>query len=274
MQTISTILIGKPNVGKSTLFNKLINENYSEVNQEPGTTINAISKSINYKNTKINLFDTGGIKKKSKSHSEKQITITKDTIKFLKKSDIVIFLMEANSVFTKNDKQILRLALNKLKDFIIIINKLDLIDRSKIRELKKYFNYYFENTFSDILINPSYISAKNYKNDNVFFDKILEIYKSKKKIIKNKELNFFLSSINSNNIPAQKGKFRPTIKFIKHVNTKPQIFKVFGNRLQKLNPDYKKFLTKQLIKKFNLYNQVVIIKYISNKNPYLRSNVT
>ena len=274
MQTISTILIGKPNVGKSTLFNKLINENYSEVNQEPGTTINAISKSINYKNIKINLFDTGGIKKKSKSHSEKQITITKDTIKFLKKSDIVIFLMEANSVFTKNDKQILRLALNKLKDFIIIINKLDLIDRSKIRELKKYFNYYFENTFSDILINPSYISAKNYKNDNVFFDKILEIYKSKKKIIKNKELNFFLSSINSNNIPAQKGKFRPTIKFIKHVNTKPQIFKVFGNRLQKLNPDYKKFLTKQLIKKFNLYNQVVIIKYISNKNPYLRSNVT
>ena len=273
MQAISTILIGKPNVGKSTLFNKLINENYSEVSQEPGTTINAISKSIIYKNIKINLFDTGGIKKKSKSHNEKQITITKDTIKFLKKSDIVIFLMEANSDFTRNDKQILRLALNKLKDFIIIINKLDLIDGSEIRKLKKYFNHYFENTFSDILINPSYISAKNYKNDNVFFDKIIDIYSSKKKIIKNKELNSFLNYINLQNLPAQKGKFRPTIKFIKHVNTKPQIFKVFGNRLQKLNSDYKKFLTKQLIKKFNLYNQVVIIKYISNKNPYSRSNI-
>ena len=63
------------------------------------------------------------------------------------------------------------------------------------------------------------------------------------------------------------------ISIIKHVNTKPQIFKVFGNRLQKLNSDYKQFLTKQLIKKFNLYNQVVIIKYISNKNPYSRSNI-
>ena len=183
MQAISTILIGKPNVGKSTLFNKLINENYSEVSQEPGTTINAISKSIIYKNIKINLFDTGGIKK-SKSHNEKQITITKDTIKFLKKSDIVIFLMEANSDFTRNDKQILRLALNKLKDFIIIINKLDLIDGSEIRKLKKYFNHYFENTFSDILINPSYISAKIIKMIMFFLIKLLIFIVQKKKLLK------------------------------------------------------------------------------------------
>ena len=62
-------------------------------------------------------------------------------------------------------------------------------------------------------------------------------------------------------------------KFIKHVNTKPQIFKIFGNRLQKLNSDYKKYMLKQIINKFELYNQVVIIKYISNKNPFSRSNV-
>ena len=194
-------------------------------------------------------------------------------MKILKYSDIVHFLTEANSEFTKNDKQIFRLVLNKLKDFIIVVNKIDLIEKSKISKVKRYFTFFFENTFSDILIKPLFFSAKENQEKNFFFKKIYNLNETKKNIIKNKELNSFINNIKSFNIPAQKGQFRPTIKFIKHVNTKPQIFKIFGNRLQKLNSDYKKYMLKQIINKFKLYNQVVIIKYISNKNPFSRSNV-
>ena len=163
--------------------------------------------------------------------------------------------------------------MNKLKDFIIVVNKIDLIEKSKISKVKRYFTYFFENTFSDILIEPLFFSAKENQEKNFFFKKIYNLNETKKNIIKNKELNSFINNIKSFNIPAQKGQFRPTIKFIKHVNTKPQIFKIFGNRLQKLNSDYKKYMLKQIINKFELYNQVVIIKYISNKNPFSRSNV-
>ena len=137
----------------------------------------------------------------------------------LKQSDIVLFLTEANSEFTKNDKQILRLVLNKLKDFIVIVNKIDLIDKNKIKQIKKYFKYFFENTFSDILIKPVFLSAKEFDNKNYFYNKIYNLNENKKRIIQNKELNTFINNIKSYNLPAQKGQFRPVIKFIKHVNT-------------------------------------------------------
>ena len=273
MDEISVLIIGKPNVGKSTLFNNLSEDNISMVDDNPGTTVLPHSSKIKFKDIVINLVDVGGLKKKSKSHDKKQKLITKETLKSLKHSDIVLFLTEANSEFTKNDKQIFRLVLNKLKDFIIVVNKIDLIEKSKISKVKRYFTYFFENTFSDILIKPLFFSAKEIKEKDFFFKKIYNLNETKKNIIKNKELNSFINNIKSFNIPAQKGQFRPTIKFIKHVNTKPQIFKIFGNRLQKLNSDYKKYMLKQIINKFELYNQVVIIKYISNKNPFSRSNV-
>ena len=273
MYEISVLIIGKPNVGKSTLFNNLSEDNISMVDDNPGTTVLPHTTKIKFKDIVINLVDVGGLKKKSKSHDKKQKLITKETLKNLKHSDIVLFLAEANSEFTKNDKQIFRLVLNKLKDFIIVVNKIDLIEKSKISKVKRYFTYFFENTFSDILIKPLFFSAKENQEKNFFFKKIYNLNETKKNIIKNKELNSFINNIKSFNIPAQKGQFRPTIKFIKHVNTKPQIFKIFGNRLQKLNSDYKKYMLKQIINKFELYNQVVIIKYISNKNPFSRSNV-
>lgn len=273
MDEISVLIIGKPNVGKSTLFNNLSEDNISLVDDNPGTTVLPHTTKIKFKDIIINLVDAGGLKKKSKSHDKKQKLITKETLKILKHSDIVLFLTEANSEFTKNDKQIFRLVLNKLKDFIIVVNKIDLIEKSKMSKVKRYFTYFFENTFSDILIKPLFFSAKKNNEKDFFFKKIYNLNETKKNIIKNKELNTFINNIKSFNIPAQKGQFRPTIKFIKHVNTKPQIFKIFGNRLQKLNSDYKKYMLKQIINKFELYNQVVIIKYISNKNPFSRSNV-
>ena len=273
MDEISVLIIGKPNVGKSTLFNNLSEDNISLVDDNPGTTVLPHTTKIKFKDIIINLVDAGGLKKKSKSHDKKQKLITKETLKILKHSDIVLFLTEANSEFTKNDKQIFRLVLNKLKDFIIVVNKIDLIEKSKFSKVKRYFTYFFENTFSDILIKPLFFSAKENNEKDFFFKKIYNLNETKKNIIKNKELNSFINNIKSFNIPAQKGQFRPTIKFIKHVNTKPQIFKIFGNRLQKLNSDYKKYMLKQIINKFELYNQVVIIKYISNKNPFSRSNV-
>ena len=173
MDEISVLIIGKPNVGKSTLFNNLSEDNISMVDDNPGTTVLPHSSKIKFKDIVINLVDVGGLKKKSKSHDKKQKLITKETLKSLKHSDIVLFLTEANSEFTKNDKQIFRLVLNKLKDFIIVVNKIDLIEKSKISKVKRYFTYFFENTFSDILIKAIIFFAKENKEKDFFFKKFI-----------------------------------------------------------------------------------------------------
>ena len=90
MDEISVLIIGKPNVGKSTLFNNLSEDNISLVDDNPGTTIIPHLTEITFKDIIINLIDAGGLKK-SKSHDKKQKLITKETLKILKHSDIVLF---------------------------------------------------------------------------------------------------------------------------------------------------------------------------------------
>ena len=138
--TINISIVGKPNVGKSTFFNKIFSKNISKVADEPGTTKDVISESFLFGNEELVFHDTGGLKKKAKSKDENQSYITKECLTAINNSSIVIFMMDANDKFTKNDKQICRMILNKFKTLIVIINKADLI-KDEIKTRTKYFNY-------------------------------------------------------------------------------------------------------------------------------------
>ena len=100
---LNVCIIGKPNVGKSTIFNKIAGSNISEVSEVSGTTVYPIELSEKFKDLKINLIDLGGLKKKSKSHEKKQILITSETLKKLNISDVVLFILDGSDEITKND---------------------------------------------------------------------------------------------------------------------------------------------------------------------------
>lgn len=265
--TTNICIVGKPNVGKSTFFNKIFNSNISKVGNEPGTTSQVIEKLIEYKNKKFLLLDTGGLKKKSKSKDQKQNYITKECISAINKSSIVIFMVDASDKFTKNDKQICRLILNKLKSLIVIINKSDLI-KNEFKSKVDYFNFFFKNTFSDVLIKPYFYSSIDNKPADIFLKLIYELDSTSNFLINNKKLNFFLKKINDTHKAPYKGKFRPNIKFLKQVNSQPLILKAFGSHLKSINKDYKNFFLKSFLLHFNIFNKVVIIKFINNENPF------
>ena len=264
---INISIVGKPNVGKSTFFNKIFSKNISKVADEPGTTKDVISKSFLFGNEELVFHDTGGLKKKAKSKDENQSYITKECLTAINNSSIVIFMMDANDKFTKNDKQICRMILNKFKTLIVIINKADLI-KDEIKTRTKYFNYYFENLFSDILIKPHFFSSIMEKSPDVFLRKICSLDQSTKIMISNNKLNIFLEKTNNSHRAPQKGNFRPKIKFLKQVNSRPIILKAFGTRLKGVNKDYKNYFLKQLLSHFSIYNKVVIIKFVNNENPF------
>ena len=264
---LNVCIIGKPNVGKSTIFNKITGSHTSEVSEISGTTVYPIELSEKFKDLKINLIDLGGLKKKSKSHEKKQKLITSETLKKLNMSDVVLFILDGSDEITKNDKQLFRLILNKLKNIIVIVNKTDLI-KEKLKKKEEYFKYFFEKNFPNILLKPIFISAlKNIKRE-FLLNKLYDIFKNSQKLIKNKDVNNVLKSILAKHQPIFNKKSRPTIKFLRHVNSKPLIFKAFGNRLTSLSKDYKNYFVKQVLLKLNIYNQIIVIKFINNKNPY------
>ncbi len=260
-------LVGKPNTGKSTIFNQLFDLNLSKVHDESGTTVFPVSSCLTYDNLSINFIDLGGLKKKSKSHSVSQKIITSETLKKLNISDVVLFILDANTEITKNDKQLFRLVLNKLKDVIVIVNKVDLV-KDNIKNREKYFKYYFEHNFSNIIIKPIFISALKDVKKEFILKKIFEISKYSNIMLSNKIINDCLKHIISSHKPVIHKNSRPNIKFLKHVNSKPMIFKAFGTKLTFLKKEYKNYFVKNLISALKIYNKIVIVKYINNKNPY------
>ena len=265
---INVCIIGKPNVGKSTIFNKILGKDISEVSEISGTTVYPISFAEEFNNLNINLIDLGGLKKKSKSHEKKQKIINDNTLNQLKISDLVFFVLDGSDEITKNDKQLFRLILNKLKNVLVIINKTDLI-KNNLKKREDYFKFFFEKNYPNVLVKPIFISAlKNVKRE-FLLKKVYEIFENTKKIFKNKDVNLVLNKILNKNQPVFSKKSRPAIKFLKHVNSSPMIFKAFGNKLTYLNKDYKNFFIKQLLINLKIYNQITVIKYLNNKNPYL-----
>jgi GTP-binding protein len=264
---INISIIGKPNVGKSTIFNKILGDEISEVSEISGTTVYPINKIYNVGKNEINFIDIGGLKKKSKSHEKKQQIITRETLKKLMLSDIALFILDANDQITKNDKQLFRLILNKLKDVIVIVNKVDLV-KDNIKNREKYFKYYFEHNFSNIIIKPIFISALKDVKKEFILKKIFEISKYTNSMLSNKIINDCLKHIVNTHKPVIHKNSRPNIKFIKHVNSKPMIFKAFGTKLTYLKKEYKNYFVKNLISSLKIYNKIVIVKYINNKNPY------
>ena len=268
MNLLNVSIVGKPNVGKSTFFNKIFNKEISKTGDQPGTTKEVISNELLIDNYNIIFHDTGGLKKKSKSKKTEPAFITKECLSAINKSSIIIFMMNANDDFTKNDKQICRMILNKLKTLIVIINKSDLLNKDELKIKTKYFNYYFENLYSDILIKPYFFSSIGKSGVNEFVKTIIKLDMISKNFISNQKLNVFLEKTNSSHRAPQKGLFRPKIKFLKHVNLNPFILKAFGSRLKGINKDYKNYFLKQFLKNFNIFNKVVIIKFINNDNPF------
>ena len=266
-ENFNVCIVGKPNVGKSTIFNKILGANISKVSEISGTTVYPVSSLEKINDININLIDLGGLKKKSKSHENKQKIITSETINKILLSNVILFILDGSDDITKNDKQLFKLILNKLKNVIVIVNKTDLI-KDNIKKKEDYFKYFFDKNYPNILVKPIFISAKKNVKKEFLLKKIYDIYKNSKNIINNKDVNSVLKKILEKQQPNFANKSRPTIKFLKHVNSNPMIFKAFGNKLTTLKRDYKNFFLKQVLINLKIYNQIVVIKYLNNKNPF------
>ncbi|NCU53911.1 MAG: hypothetical protein EBW50_01665, partial [Candidatus Fonsibacter ubiquis] len=239
----------------------------SPVSEIPGTTKDLFIDNVIYKNRNFKLIDSGGLKRKGKSKSDEQQYITKESLKAIYLADVILFMIEADKEFTKTDKQICRLVLDKGKGLIFAINKIDLVD--ELKAIKNEYIYYIKNLFSDALLaEPFSICSLKLEFPKKIFDEVISIHSRLRKNYDNKDLNKALQdAINKNKIPVY-SKFRPKIKYIKQVSTRPIIFKIFGNQANKLSLDYQKYLAKSLSKKFNIKGFKIFLKFVSAENPF------
>ena len=251
-------VIGRPNAGKSSFINSLIDEKRNIVNDEAGTTRDSIETYYNKYGFNFYLVDTAGIRKKSKILENIEFYSVMRSIKSIENSDVCILIYDACREFDSQVKNIFWLAAKNHKGIVIVVNKWDLIDKKNnsteefIKKIKKEIS-----PFTDVPI--IFVSALNNQRIHKSIQTALNVFERRKNRIPTKSLNdYLLPIILRTPPPAIKGKYIK-VKFVRQLPSKHPQFTFFCNLPQYVKEPYKRFLENKIREKYDFTGTTIDI---------------
>ena len=247
---ISLAIIGMPNVGKSSLMNKLLKEEKSIVTNIAGTTRDSVDSYIKYFNNNFRLIDTAGLRKKSKIDDALEFYSTVRTSRVIEDCNIAAILIDADKGFHAQDKNIINDVIDRGKGLIVVINKWDLITKDT-----DTINIYRENIIYEYPILKFFpiifISVKHNLKVSKVLEEGLEVFVNMNKKIKTNELNNFLKKIIFDYPPPSvKGK-DINIKYLTQLKSSKPLFAFFTSYPELIPESYKRYLKNKIYEKFN-----------------------
>jgi|DewCreStandDraft_4_1066084.scaffolds.fasta_scaffold04993_7 GTP-binding protein len=243
-------ITGKENVGKSSLFNALLNKERVIVTDIPGTTRDVIDSEVVIKNKKFIFVDTAGIKKR-KNIKEKVVEFSIGrAFANIKRSDIVIHIIDVIDGILETDKKILGYIHDNYKGIILAVNKWDLIDVKEREKLKqKYYDYIKKNLpFLDFM-PIVFISALKKSNLEKLIDIVINVENQYNQRVKTSSLNkIFEEAIFNKPVSSKDGRFR--MFYMTQVSVAPPTFTIFVNKKEKISSSYIKYIENKIRESF------------------------
>lgn len=244
-------LVGRPNVGKSSLCNALLGVERNIVTDIPGTTRDSINTHYNYYGKDFVLIDTAGIRKKGKVNEDIEFYSVMRSIKAIEETDVVMLLIDAKDGLESQDVNLFHLAQKNGKGIVIVVNKWDLVEDKETNTVKLFTEQIKHKIapFTDIPI--VFISALTKQRIFKAMEMALNVYDNLSKRIPTSKLNdILLPLIEKTPPPTTKGKYIK-IKYITQLPTKKVCFAFFCNLPQYVSESYKRFLENRLREHFN-----------------------
>ncbi|OQB30681.1 MAG: GTPase Der [Bacteroidetes bacterium ADurb.Bin174] len=245
-------IVGRPNVGKSSIINAFIDEERTIVTDIPGTTRDSIYTRFNKFGHDFYLIDTAGIRKKAKVQEDLEYYSVVRSIRAIENADVCILMVDATRGLEGQDMSIFSLIQKNKKGLVVAVNKWDLIsdkDPKDVKELEKSIRDSFA-PFVDFPI--VFTSAITKQRILKVVESAVEVYKNKQKKISTSQLNeFLLPLIQNYSPPALKGKYIK-IKYVTQLpNTQIPTFIFFANLPQYIKEPYRRFLENKIRSKWN-----------------------
>ena len=263
-ELINICVLGKPNVGKSSTINTLVDQNRLIVSDISGTTIDSTDVQITWKKKTYCFIDTAGVRKKNKtSEKEEKISVIK-SLESLRRADICLLLLDPTSFLNDQDMTLISHAKSVGKALVIGINKSDLINKERAKEIKQIID-------NEPLIKKIpyfFFSAKNKTG----LSKVMKFIESLERKISlnfstNKLNQILKKSLEKKSIPFR-GKFKPKIRYVHQGGKNPHIIIIHGNSLDKLDKSFLRFLENRFTSEICPPGIQTRLKLVSSKNPY------
>ena len=226
-------IIGKPNVGKSSLVNRLLGENRVIVSDIAGTTRDAVDTAIRYNGEEYVFIDTAGLRRKSKVKEDLERYSIIRAVTAVERADVTLLVIDATEGVTEQDAKIAGIAHDRGKGIVIVVNKWDAVEKDDILSFMPYAEIMF-------------ISAKTGQRTGKIFDMIRMVMENNSMRISTGVLNEIVTeAVAMQQPPSDKGK-RLKIYYSTQVSVKPPTFVIFVNEKQLMHFSYVRYLENRI----------------------------
>ena len=262
-------VIGRPNVGKSTLVNRLLGEERLLTGPEAGITRDAISVELQWRGRAFRVFDTAGLRKKARVQERVEKLSTGDTLRAVRFAEVVILLLDAEQALETQDLRIADLAEREGRAVVVALNKWDAVEgrQATLRELRQRFEELLPQLKGAPVIP---VSARTGQGMEKLGDAVLGIHGIWNRRVSTGELNRWLAArLEEHPPPAPSGR-RIRLRFMTQVKARPPSFVVFCSRPEALPQSYARFLVNGLRGDFGLDGVPIRLALRKGENPYRR----
>ncbi len=244
-ETPRIAIVGRPNVGKSSLVNALLNDERSIVTTIAGTTRDSIDSGLTYDDKEYILVDTAGLRRRTKVHEDIEFFSTIRTHKAIRESDVVVVVIDAVQGLESQEIKILQEAEKLNKGMIIALNKWDLVQKDT-NTLKEIEEGIYDRLQTLRYIPILSISAINKLRLTRLMEMVEQVIQERKKKISTSQLNSFIEKVTSLMKPPSVRGVTLNIKYGTMVKQNPPVFSFFMNRPSDLPANYRRFLETKL----------------------------
>jgi len=260
-------IVGRPNVGKSTLINQLIGEDRMLTGPEAGITRDSIGILWEYKGRTIRLFDTAGLRRRSKVTSKIETLSAADTVRAVQYAQVVVLVLDAEAILEKQDLTIARRVIDEGRALIIAVNKWDAVANRE--EALGRLSDRLQTSLPQIKGIPVVtLSALTGKGTNKLLPTVMKTYEQWNRRVSTAKLNRWLSAMTEAHPPPLARGRRLKVRYVTQAKTRPPTFMLWVSQPSEMPGAYLRYLENGLREDFDLWGIPLRLEMRKGKNPY------